>query len=116
MPDERDDGRSYSYKYSTGTTVSSESKRPSESEVKDLLSIRQTLLLLTGGCNIAEREEGLFCEKHGRMLGAGQSRCDYLTERFSRDTGDERNKDQIQRYVNDILGIRDPKLAKRLTG
>ncbi len=116
MSNEGDGGRSYSYRYSTGAAVSGGPKRPSESEIKDLLTIRQTLLLLTGGCEIAERQEGLYCEKHGRMLGAGHTQCDYLAERFSRDAGEGRSKDQIQRYVNDILGIKDPRLAKRLTG
>jgi hypothetical protein len=87
-----------------------------QDDQENLLSIKQSLLLLTGGCDISERQDGLFCEKHGRPLRPGESRCDFVVERFSRAEAEVRSKEQIQRYVNEILGVKDPKSIKRLTG
>ena len=78
------------------------------------VSIKDTLLLLTGGCEISNRQDGIYCDKHQRYLKEGESRCTYLTERFA--DGERRSKAELQRYVNETLGIRDQKLVKRLTG
>ena len=80
-----------------------------------LLSIKQSLLLLTADCEVSYRPEGRFCEKHGLPVAEGKDRCDYLAERISKG-GEESSKAQIQHYVNDVLGIRDPKTVKRLAG
>jgi hypothetical protein len=81
-----------------------------------LFSIRDTLLLLTEDCVVTERPEGLFCEKHSLPVTKGETRCRYLASRFARNEGEERSKTQVQQYVNDLLGIKDPKTVKRLTG
>ena len=81
-----------------------------------LFSIRDTLLLLTEDCLVVERPEGLFCEKHSLPVMKGASRCKYLASRFASKEGEEQSKTQVQQYVNDILGIKDPKTVKRLTG
>ena len=80
-----------------------------------LFSIRDTLILLTGDCDIAQRPDGVFCEKHNRPAVEG-GKCDYLMTRFSRREGEEQSKAQVQQYINEILGVRDPKTARRLSG
>jgi len=88
----------------------------SGTDPETLFSIRDTLLLLTEDCVVVERPEGLFCEKHSLPVGKGGTRCKYLASRFASNEGEEKSKAQVQQYVNDILGIRDPNTVKRVTG
>ncbi|HXW95624.1 MAG TPA: hypothetical protein VEJ19_07955 [Nitrososphaerales archaeon] len=81
-----------------------------------LFSIRDTLLLLTEDCLVVERPEGLFCEKHSLPVMKGATRCKYLASRFANNEGEQQAKAQVQQYVNEILGVKDPKTVKRLTG
>jgi hypothetical protein len=46
----------------------------------------------------------------------GRTRCDYLVEKMTRGRIEETSKAQIQEYVKDVLGVRDPGSLKRLTG
>jgi hypothetical protein len=105
----------YHYTYRKGSDPP-DRRRSEGAEYETLLSIKQTLILLTGGCEVAARQDGMYCEKHGRTLGKGETRCDYVTERFSKSDGKERTKEEIQRYVSDILGVRDPRMIQRFTG
>ena len=65
---------------------------------------------------MVERPEGLFCAKHETPLKPGRARCDYLAGRLSASNGEEKSRAQVQQYVNEILGIRDAEIARRLTG
>jgi len=103
----------YSY---TFRTPQSDALGASGTSPETLFSIRDTLLLLTEDCVVAERPEGFFCEKHNLPVMKGETRCKYLASRFSSKEGEEKSKAQVQQYVNDLLGIRDPKTVKRLTG
>jgi len=89
---------------------------PGGTSPETLFSIRDTLLLLTEDCLVVERPEGLFCEKHSLPVMKGTTRCKYLASRFANNEGEQQSKAQVQRYVNEILGIKDPKTVKRLTG
>ncbi len=84
-------------------------------ELQTMSSIKETLLLLTGECEVAQRPNGFFCEKHQRAIDADKGRCSYITERFARNEGEKRSREQIQQYVNEVLGVRDPKTLRRLT-
>ena len=81
-----------------------------------LISIRDSLLLMTGCCVVIQTRDGLFCERHKRSVVEGGTRCDYLASQLSRKEGEDQSKAQIQQYVNEVLGIRDPGIVRRLTG
>jgi len=87
---------------------------PAPASLETLVSIKDTLLVLTSECDVRYRQDGRYCEKHGLPVGEGNSRCGYLASRLAASTEDQ--KARIQQYVNEILGVRDPKLVKRLTG
>jgi len=89
---------------------------PGGTSPETLFSIRDTLLLLTEDCLVVERQEGLYCEKHSLPVMKGSTRCKYLASRFANKEGEEQSKGQVQQYVNDILGIKDARTLKRLTG
>ena len=101
----------YSYRFRAQADSRPES---SSSTGYSLVSIKDALTLITGGCAISPRQDGYYCEKHQRYVKGRESRCDYLSERLA--TSQERSRAQVQQYVNDILGVKDPKLVKRLTG
>jgi hypothetical protein len=104
----------FRYSYKVRTQPEWAERVPAGAVYDSLLSIRDTVDLLTSDCEVADGPDGLHCEKHARPVGAGGSRCDYLATRFVAST--EEQKGKIQQYVNDILGVKDPKLVKRLTG
>jgi len=105
----------FSYSFRTSEQKDDERKTAGPNP-ETLFSIRDTLLLLTGDCDIVQRPDGVFCEKHGRPAIEGGMKCDYLATRFSRKEGEEQSKTQVQQYINEILGVRDPKTARRLAG
>ena len=112
MSEDRGTKKRYSYTFRTQTdALSADGSSP-----ETLFSIRDTILLLTEDCVVVERPEGTFCEKHNLPVTKGETRCKYLVSRFSSNEGQEKSKAQVQQYVNDLLGIRDPKTVKRLTG
>lgn len=106
----------YSYSFHSSTSANPDAGAISAAARENLLSIKQSLLLLTGGCEISEHQDGYYCDKHGRKVARRDSRCDYVAEQFSSSTAREQSRAQIQRYVNDILGVKDPALVRRLTG
>jgi hypothetical protein len=89
---------------------------PGGTDAETLFSIRDTLLLLTEDCLVVERPEGFFCEKHSLPVMKGATRCKYLASRFASNEGEKQSKTQVQQYVNEVLGIKDPETVKRLTG
>lgn len=113
MQGEKGTKRRYSYTY---RTAQKDTLEPGGTSTETLFSIRDTLLLLTEDCRVVERPEGLFCEKHSLPVTKGGTRCKYLAARFASNEGEENSKAQVQQYVNEVLGIRDPKTVKRLTG
>jgi hypothetical protein len=92
--------------------------RLEEQSLSDTLQyFKQTLVQLTESCHPVESANGEgYCEKHGRPMEPGRTRCDYLVEKMARGGGEETSKAQIQEYVRDVLGVRDPGSIKRLTG
>lgn len=87
-----------------------------ETSYETLISIRDSLLLMTSGCDLIQTQDGLFCERHKRPVIEGGTGCDYLASQLSRKDGEDQSKAQIQQYVNEVLGIRDPGIVRRLTG
>ena len=102
------------YSYTFRTTQKDLSSGGTSPET--LFSIGDTLLLLTEDCLVVERPEGFFCEKHSLPVAKGATRCKYLASRFASNEGEQQSKAQVQQYINEILGIKDPKIVKRLTG
>ena len=113
MTEKPENDRPYSYSFRLSPSAN-RSEEPSKAAREAVASVRETMLLLTSGCEVVERQDGVFCERHQRRVNEGDTRCDYIIERLA--SGQERSKAQIQQYVNDVLGVKDPKLAKRLTG
>jgi len=113
MSEEKEAKKSYSYSF---RTPQKDLLGAGGAGPETLFSIRDTLLLLTEDCIVVERPEGLFCEKHSLPVVKGATRCKYLASSFAGNGGEQRSKAQVQQYVNEILGIKDPKTVKRLTG
>jgi len=82
---------------------------------EDMRYIRERILILTGGCEVCQYSVGPFCKKHGRPIEPGGPRCEYFARRFSEDP-EVASRAQVKRYVNDTLGIKDKRNARRLTG
>jgi hypothetical protein len=104
----------YSYTFKTSAQVRTSTEAADKAARDAVVSIKETMLLLTGICDVVERNDGTYCEKHQRRVKRGDTRCDYIAERLAE--GQDKSKKQIQEYVNDVLGIRDPRIAGRLTG
>ena len=113
MSGEQEPRKGYSYTYRSqardGTGLEG-------TDPQALFSIRDTILLLTGDCDVVERPDGLFCQKHSTPVRPGKSKCEYLVSRFAGNQSEEKSKAQVQQYVNEVLGVKDPKTVKRLTG
>lgn len=114
MPEDSGPRRPFTYTYRSETRDSDKAVERRAQE--NLLSIRQSLFLLTGGCEVVPRQDGMYCEKHSRLLMEGTERCDYVAEHFTRSDPEARSRAQIQEYVNDVLGVKDPVKVKRLVG
>jgi hypothetical protein len=113
MSEGKETKKSYSY---TFRSPQKDLLGPGGTSPETLFSIRDTLLLLTEDCIVVERPEGLFCEKHSLTVMNGATKCKYLASRFASNEGEQRSKAQVQQYVNEILGVKDPKTVRRLTG
>ena len=106
-------GYSYTYKTPEAAPASREKAREAE---ETLVSIKDTLMLLTGGCEITQGPQGLFCAKHGRPVRPEGNGCDYLSKHFSSRESENRSRAQLQQYVSEMLGIKNPDNVRRLTG
>jgi len=113
MSGDQEPRKRYSYTY---RSQSRDGAGMEGTDPQTLFSIRDTILLLTGDCDVVERPDGLFCQKHSTPVKSGKSKCEYLVSRFAGNQGEEKSKNQVQQYVNEVLGIRDQKTLKRLTG
>ena len=116
MSEKQEPKEPYVFTFRAAGRERDDSEATDRATYQSLLSIKQSLLLLTGGCEVAPRQDGYFCEKHGRPVKKGENRCDYLADRFATAASETGSRTQMQQYVNDLLGIRDPKNIKRLTG
>lgn len=104
------------YSYTYRSSGSQEDAGATREMQETLVTIKDTLMLLTGGCEITERTGGSFCEKHGRPVPPGAKGCDYLATHFASRDSEGRSKAQLQQYVNEVLGIKNPDSVRRLTG
>ena len=104
------------YSYTFKTSGADRDEEVSRATQENLVSIRDTLMLLTGGCEVTQRAQGSYCEKHSRPVPPGARTCDYLATHFAGNDAENRSKAQVQQYVNDILGVKDPVNVRRLTG
>lgn len=107
--------KEYVYRYQVPPKDVDLDEESARKRYESLVSIRDAVVLITAECHISEREDGTYCEKHGRKVSFGAVRCDYLANRFSEGQEVEPKK-QVQQYVNEILGIRNPNTVRRLTG
>ncbi|MDA4124087.1 MAG: hypothetical protein OK438_01360 [Thaumarchaeota archaeon] len=116
MTGQEEPHRPYAYHLWIKAKDPSEPRPPEQPLDETLLAIRSTLIELTEGCEIRERSTGLYCVKHERPVEKDRIRCDFLVRRERREGKEDPSKAQIQEYVNEILGIRDDRTVKRLTG
>jgi hypothetical protein len=85
------------------------------SQFEDMRYIQETILRLTGGCEICQYSAGPFCKKHRHPIQPGDPRCSDFARRFPEDP-ETASKVQVRHFVSDTLGIKDKKTVKRLTG
>ena len=116
MPEDEEPRKPYEYNFRTRAEDQSGQGTVTGTTYETLISIKDSLLLMTGGCDVVQTQDGLFCERHKRPVIEGGTRCDYIASQLSRKEGEDQSKAQIQQYVNDVLGIRDPSVVRRLTG
>ena len=77
--------------------------------------IKETILMLTGGCEVCQYSVGPFCKKRGRPIKQGDPRCEYFARRFPGNS-EEASYNQVRGYINDAFGIKNKKSVNRLTG
>ena len=77
--------------------------------------IQETILTLTGGCEVCQHSVGPFCKKHKHPIQPGDPRCEDFARRFRVDP-EEASRAQVRQYVNDALGITDGRTVGRLMG
>jgi len=85
------------------------------SEAEDLRYIRETILLLTGGCEICQHSTGPYCNKQRRSIKPGDPRCEFFARRLSDDPNKAR-KAQERRIISERFGISEDRSVRRLTG
>lgn len=109
-----DKPKTYSYTFKTsGESRNEEANRATQ---ETLVSIKDTLMLLTGGCQVTQRPQGPYCEKHGRPVPPGGVACDYVSTRFASNDSEDRSRKQMEQYVSEVLGVRSPENVRRLAG
>lgn len=100
-----------------------EARRLDESTRTDNASERQFLQQLgahlhelTGGCGVCQHSDGTYCQQQRRPVSRDDPRCDSFLRRQIRPADENPQQAQIKQYVNEVLGIRDRKTVRRLTG
>jgi hypothetical protein len=83
---------------------------------KTLILIQDSLKEMTGGCGICLNREGTLCTIRALPVKESDPRCDSFERKVHYEANEDISKKVIQEYVNGILGIRDPRSVKRLTG
>jgi len=86
-----------------------------ESQIEELRYVRETILLLTGGCEICQHSTGPYCNKHQRPIRPGDPRCEFFARRLA-DDPEKARRAQVQYYIHDRLGIGENRAVRRLTG
>lgn len=114
MPWEERTPSGYSYDYHERAS-SLDDAQVEASRIEDLRYIEETILTLTGACEICQYSTGPFCNKHKHEIKPGDPRCPDFARRLPEDPK-KASKAQVQQYVNNTLGVRDAKYARRLTG
>ncbi len=114
MPSGDEPRQWYSHRYRQEATNLREAQSEA-SEAQDLRYVRDTILLLTGGCEICQHSTGPFCQKHAHAIKLGDPRCDDFARRIP-DDPQKASRAQVQRFVNGALGITDRRSVLRLTG
>lgn len=69
---------------------------------------------LTRGCESCLYSSGLYCERTGQPVYKDGTRCEYFVRRLPMPS--EGPSDGLSRCVNKMLGIKEPRKVKRLTG
>ena len=103
----------YSYSFRTSAEPREEVSAATQ---ETLVTIKDTLMLLTGGCQVVQGPQGRYCEKHGRPVPRGANGCDYLSTRYASKDSESRSKAQMQQYINEMLGVKNPDNVRRLAG
>lgn len=85
-----------------------------DSRAEELRLIRETLQIMTGGCEICQYSSGPFCKKHGRPVAAGDTRCPDFARR-STEQAQKASRAYTREFVYGRLGIKGKNLD-RLAG
>jgi len=104
----------YSYVYHREARKGDEAQ-PDASQAEDMRYIRETILLLTGGCEVCTHSVGPFCKKHSHPIQIGDPRCGDFARRFP-ENPETASRAQARQFVNDTLGIKDRRNVRRLAG
>ena len=107
-------GSRYSYSYKKEAQTPDEAQLEA-SQTEDLRYVKETILLLTGGCEICQHSTGPYCNKHRRPVKPGDPRCEFFTRRLTEDP-EKARRAQVQYFIHDRLGIRENRTVRRLTG
>jgi hypothetical protein len=83
-------------------------------QIEDLKYIKETILALTGGCEICSFSVGPFCNKHRRAIKPGDPRCVDFARRFPDDPR-AASRAQVRDYVTSTLGVSDKASIVKLT-
>ena len=105
-------GYSYAYHVEGGGAGDSASEAQ---QAEDMRYIQETILTLTGGCEVCQHSVGPFCKKHKHPIEPGDPRCEDFARRLPEDP-DSASRAQARRFVKDTLGIRDERSVDRLIG
>ena len=110
----------YSFKLSAKRGIP-EGGKESEEEMIVLKSIRETLLEITGGCEVCQRSvssqpgEELFCTVHNRPGKRGDSRCEFFSRKPRRSDLAAEPKTLAREYLGRTYGMGNQSI-QRLTG
>ena len=72
----------YSFRLEAGGRVTAEGSEMTQKEIQEF--VNSSLGLMTGGCELCEHYDRLFCKKLGRPVKVGEGRCEYFTRRPSK--------------------------------
>jgi hypothetical protein len=114
MPDERNRPGEYSYTYHREASGIKDTETE-VSQFEDMRYIQETILRLTGGCEICQYSVGPYCNKHKHPIQIGDPRCDDFARRLSENPV-LASRAQVKEFVYGTLGIKNNRSVRRLTG
>ncbi len=94
--------------------VNSTDSRSREKQAGESRLVYETLLIMTGGCEVCVHAAGPFCKKHGHPVKPGDPRCVDFARPSSEDL-QRASKARSRSYMYEHLGIRGESLD-RLSG